>query len=281
MDFMVKVGLFDKRIFQVSSEIISLVTIVVSTAFIFIKIPEGYEYYAFGIYIFILLLIYIIVWVRSNQLNYLSLRIDETNVIVKVGDIFLEDGLKSIAFNEYFDTVVDDKIISKKSLNGIFLTDVLDITINEFDNYIDKYDFSDGEIQSLNKNRKDGKLQKYSPGTIVVYKDYILTAMSKFDENNKAVLTMPEYLGFLINFWDTVNRVYAQRSVSTPIFGSGITRIQGHKNISDEDLLKIMLWTFRISEMRFKHPAKLSIVIHEDKIDQINLLDIKFIKNGV
>jgi hypothetical protein len=35
-----------------------------------------------------------------------------------------------------------------------------------------------------------------------------------------------------------------------------------------------MLWTFRVSEMRFKYPAKLTIVIHPDKIDQINLFDI-------
>ena len=92
---------------------------------------------------------------------------------------------------------------------------------------------------------------------------------------------MPQYLEFLITFWDKVNAVYAQQNVSTPIFGSGITRIKGHKSIKDEDLLKIMLWTFRISEMRFKYPARLTIVIHESKIDQINLLDIKSAKNGV
>jgi hypothetical protein len=92
---------------------------------------------------------------------------------------------------------------------------------------------------------------------------------------------MPEYLEFLINFWDKVNNVYGQQSVVTPVFGSGITRIKGHKMISDEDLLKIMLWTFRISEMCFKYPAKLTIVIHKDKIDKINLLDIKSARNGV
>ena len=78
-----------------------------------------------------------------------------------------------------------------------------------------------------------------------------------------------------------MNSVYALKSVSTAIFGSDITRMKRHKNISDEDLLKIMLWTFRISEMRFKYPAKLTIVIHKGKIDQINLLDIKSAKNGV
>ena len=33
-----------------------------------------------------------------------------------------------------------------------------------------------------------------------------------------ATLTMPEYLEFLVNFWDGVNRNYAQQSVSVPIF---------------------------------------------------------------
>ncbi len=42
-----------------------------------------------------------------------------------------------------------------------------------------------------------------------------------------------------------------------------------------------MLWTFRISEMRFKYPANLTIVIHKDKIDKISLLDIELAKNGL
>ena len=104
----------------------------------------------------------------------------------------------------------------------------------------------------------------------------MLTAFAKFDEHNRVVITMSEYLDFLITFWDNVNKLYAQKNVSVPIFGSGITRIKEHKNISDEDLLKIMLWTFKISEMKFKYPAKLTIVIHESKIDEINLFDVKF-----
>ena len=42
-----------------------------------------------------------------------------------------------------------------------------------------------------------------------------------------------------------------------------------------------MIWTFRISEMRFKHPAKLTIVIHSEKMNKINLLDIQETKNGI
>ncbi|HFY2548046.1 TPA: macro domain-containing protein, partial [Salmonella enterica subsp. enterica serovar Typhimurium] len=71
------------------------------------------------------------------------------------------------------------------------------------------------------------------------------------------------------------------KSVSVPIFGSGLTRIKGHKTIDEQDLLKIMLWTFRISEMRFKYPAKLTIVIYEGKIDKINLFELQKARNGL
>ncbi|MFC6950975.1 macro domain-containing protein, partial [Paraburkholderia dipogonis] len=163
---------------------------------------------------------------------------------------------------------------------GIFITERLGVPVSELDKHIENYPFDD-EVLRENTARRIGKKVQFDIGAICVYGDYILTAFSKFDENNRAWLTMPEYLGFLIKFWDKINRVYAQKCVSVPIFGSGITRIKEHKNISDEDLLKIMLWTFRISEMRFKYPAKLTIVIHAGKIGRINLLDIKSAKNGL
>ena len=229
----------------------------------------------------ILALTYLAIWLWSNNLNSIDINVEGSDVAIKTGDIFQQPGLKAIAFNEYFDTQVDNKIIGETSLNGVFIQKHLGVPLSELDRHIEEYAFDNSEVLDENEARKQGKKKRYQIGTICLYKDYLLTAFSKFDENNKALLTMPEYLEFLINFWDKVNNIYAQQSVSTTIFGSGITRIKGHKNISDEDLLKIMLWTFRISEMRFKYPAKLTIVIHKDKIDQINLLDIKSVRNGV
>ena len=200
---------------------------------------------------------------------------------IKSGNIFEEPGLKAIAFNEYFDTQVDNRIISENSLNGIFLNTYFKGKISDLDYEIDNFLFDEQDIIEREAVRQSGKTIKFRLGTTFLKDDYILTAMSKFDGSNRAYLTMPQYLEFLINFWDNVNKIYAQRSVVAPVFGSGITRIQGHKNISDEDLLKIMLWTFRISEMRFKYPAQLTIVIHSKKIDQVNLLDIESLKNGV
>lgn len=278
---MSKVELFDRRVIESFLKITSGISATLSLLVLFVDIPNECKQTYGWIFIGLLILIYLAIWIWSNNLNKIDINVEGSDVTIKVGDIFLEPGLKAIAFNEYFDTLVDNKIIAEGSLNGIFIKKHLGVPISELDAHIEHYQFDGGETLKNNANRKAGKKIRYQIGTICVYNEYLLTAFSKFDDDNKAVLTMPEYLEFLINFWDKVNNVYAQQSVSTPIFGSGITRIKGHKNISDEDLLKIMLWTFRISEMRFKHPARLSVLIHKDKIDKINLLDIKSARNGV
>ena len=260
---------------------ISLFSAFATLLLAFVPIPSGIQGVLGVIFLVFLVILYIYDWNKANKLNSIEIDIEGTTVCIKAGDIFEEDGLKAIAFNEYFDTLVDNKIINEVSLNGIFLKEKLDIEISELDQEINNYSFEDNEILEKNTDRLVGKKQKFKIGTIFVHNNYILTAFSKFDSSNRANLTMPEYLGFLITFWDKVNIVYGQRSVSVPIFGSGITRIKEHRRISDEDLLKIMIWTFRISEMRFKHPAKLTIVIHPEKMDKINLLDIQEAKNGI
>ncbi len=275
-----KVKITDKAVWQEFLKKMSIVSAVFSISFIFIDVSDKYKNCA-GLSVGIFFAgLYLFLWWRYNNLKNLNLVIDGSKVSVLTGNLFNQPGLKVIAFNEYFDTQVDDRIISKNSLNGIYINDHSGRSVAELDQIINDYQFENGELIDSDVQRA-GKPRKYRLGTICLVDDYLLTAFSKFDSQNKAILTMPEYLEFLINFWDSVNRVYSQQSVSVPIFGSGITRIKEHKNISDEELLKIMLWTFRISEMRFKYPAKLSIVIHEGKIDAINLLDIKAIENGV
>jgi len=278
---LIKINPFDKRIVKQFLEYTSGISVGLSLLLIFIEIPKEVKLTLGSIFAAILLVIYLFLWLKSNNLEEVNLNVEGSIVTVKKGDIFKQAGFKVIAFNEYFDTQVDDKIISQQSLNGIFITNHLDVSVAELDKHIENYSFDDDENLGENTARRSGKKTQFSIGTVCVYNEYLLTAFSKFDEKNRAWLTMPDYLGFLISFWDKVNRVYAQKSVSVPIFGSGITRIKEHKNISDEDLLKIMLWTFRISEMRFKYPAKLHIIIHASKIDRINLLDIKSAKNGL
>ncbi|MFV0931304.1 macro domain-containing protein [Pseudomonas jessenii] len=278
---MLKVKFTDKSLWVSFKEKVSWISTIVSLMLIFVNIPEQCKYIAGFLFLLGLFIFYLVSWYGANRLKVVDLDIEGSTVTVKAGDLFKEPDFKVIAFNEYFDTQVDNKIISDKSLNGVFINEHLPGTLDDLERCLEEYQFEDGDLAQLNEGRRVGKKQKYELGTVCVYEDFILAAFAKFDDTNKAVLTMPEYLAFLIKFWDKINMVYAQKSVSVPVFGSGITRIKEHKDISDEELLKIMLWTFRISEMRFKYPAKLTVVVHEGKIDKVNLLDFRMAKNGL
>ncbi len=278
---MLKVRFFDAKVRSDFCNYASAITGCIAAVVLFKDIPLEYKDIAGVTCIILLILVYLFIWRRANKLRAINLTVEGSTVTIKTGDIFAEQGLKAIAFNEYFDTKVDDIVIARQSLNGKFITEHLSCSREKLDEHIDNYAYAREDVAALNTTRLSGKNQSYKLGTICVWDDYLLTAFARFNKFNEAHLSMPEYLAFLINFWDSVNRVYAQKSVTVPIFGSGITRIKGHKRINDEELLKIMLWTFRVSEMRFKHPAKLTIMIHKDKISQINLFDLQSARNGL
>ena len=121
---------------------------------------------------------------EANLLTNITINIDGSTVNIKSGDLFEEQGFKVIPFNEYFDTQVDDKIIANSSLNGIFIKKYLKWTEEELDTYINENTY-DKDILNSNSNRKfGGKIKQFKLSTIIVYKDYFLTAFSKFNEYN-------------------------------------------------------------------------------------------------
>lgn len=270
-----KVNFFDRSIISQFYKDLSIVSTIITVIFTFVQIQESVRYSIFTLIMLACIFHYIFLWRKAKSLSIIKLPIDNSTVVIKGGDIFEEQGFKAIAFNEYFDTRVDEHLISSKTLNGIFINKFFPSNVEKLDNYINQYHFNKDDIIEDITFERSGKNRRFKPGTVCVYKDFLLVAFSKFTENNMATLTMPEYLEFLVTFWNRVNQVYSQKNVTVPIFGSGITRITGHKSISDEDLLKAMLWTFKLSEMRFKHPSQLTIIIHKEKLKNINLLSIK------
>ncbi len=78
-----------------------------------------------------------------------------------------------------------------------------------------------------------------------------------------------------MSFWSEVDRVYAGRTVALPVLGSGLTRRRGYENISDQELLELIIWTFKVSRVKFTYPSKVKIVVWHEKRDKINLLALK------
>ncbi|MDN3137896.1 DUF6430 domain-containing protein [Enterococcus faecalis] len=273
-----KVKFFDKRIRAKFLKILGAISTFISLLLIFVDIPENLSIKAGIVFVVILLVIYIVLYVYANKLSEATIDIGGTSVLVKKGDIFKEDGLKVIPFNEYFDTIVDNQVITELSLNGKYIKKFGDV--HKLDELIYSNTFLNSSEnileEDVSRNGNIGKKIRYKLGSSIVVDDYVLTAFSKFNQKNEAQLTMTEYINFLLNFWNEINRVYAQKSVTVPIFGSGITRFKGGFNdIEINELLNIMLWTFRISGTRFKYPAKLTIIVYGDLFKKINLFGLQ------
>lgn len=231
--------------------------------------------------LFLLHVYYIFKIIYINKLKNISLNLYGSTFEIKEGNIFEQDGLKVINFNEYFDTIVDNRIIAKNSLNGKYIINTLRGDIKKLDKEIDKQ--LKEKIIEENKSRPIGKKKKYNLGEIVEYNDYILTSLTRFTDDNRAVLSLKEYLSFLMNFWNNLDKIYANRNVNITLFGSSsLTRFTDAYEINEQDLIEIIIWSFKISKIKFKYPTKITLVLSKELLSKINLYKVKeMYKNGL
>lgn len=271
-----KVSFFDAQLIKSYLAILSVISLICSFVLIVVELPDDIKIkIAFGLgMLLVFFVIYLCMWISANLSKHTLLKINNSSLEVKIGDIFSENALKVIAFNEYFDTQVDNIIIAEKTLNGIFLTSKVD-NISNFDSMINENEYLESKVEENKTSRPIGKKKRYKIGTIFQYEDYLLTAMTKFDDNNRAYLYMQNYINFLMNFWNEIDIVYAGRSVAIPLLGSGITRLKEYSAISEQELLEIIIWSFKISRIKFTYPSRVSIIIHESMFDKINFYKLK------
>jgi hypothetical protein len=271
-----KVSFFDKRILNKFFFVLSVISVITSIAFLFVEIDTKCKT-AIGLTaLVILVVLYIGIWIHSNVRRSIRLKINTSEVEVKFGDIFSEQAdLKAIAFNEYFDTLVDDKVIAKSTLNGIFINKFFKDNVEELDGIISADAHLREVVVAENATRSAGKKTKYKLGTICVVNDYLLIALTHFDADHRAYLEINDYINCLLNFWNEVDRVYAGKTVALPVLGSGITRFKGYENISDQELIELIIWTFKVSRIKFTYPSKVKIVVYKNKSDKTNLLELK------
>lgn len=201
---------------------------------------------------------------RANK--GVTLKIRGITVTIKVGDIFNSSDWKIIPFNEFYDTKVDDIVIAHNSLNGIFITRYLS-SEEELQQTLSQA----GDIYGL-KQRVIGGRSVFPLGRIITFKDYMLLAFSHF-EHNQAKLSHKDYEGCLRTMWKEISRTYANRPVTLPLLGGGITRFEDISEKSESHLLRCLLCTLKTSNAQIYQP--ITIVLTKEAMDNINLYEIK------
>ena len=234
------------------------------------SIRDIHQSLSWWVCLIILLIAYVILTViiriiieRVNR-RPVSLSVNGNQIEIKTGDIFTEKGLKLIPFNEYFDTTVDDVIISKSTLNGIFLTQYID----DIDALKKSIENAANQKTELTAEKANGRL-KYPLGRIILYNEYLLLSFSHFNKQNEAHIDVVDYEQCLFRMWNEIRRTYSGRAIVIPLIGSGITTFDGINKKDNISLLKCILCTLKSSGVQLNN--KVTIILTESVQKTINL----------
>lgn len=281
----IKQKFFDLLLLKRSWDIFSVIATIISLILAFTGSIEDSNKWLIGIiisisFVIIFSVIYICEYVYNKFfLRRINAKIGKVSLVIKSGDLFEEEGIKVIPVNEYFDTQVDNDIISDTTLHGIFVKRYIgnnNEKLKKLNMEISK------QLKDVNcievKERKRGKKKRYPIASTILIDDYILTALSKFNEKNEAYLSMPEYLEFLNKFWNEIDRIHNGRIINIPVIGTGLARI--NPTLSYEEYLEQIIFSLKTSSI-IAGEAKINIIISEKKMKECSLVKLKNIVSTI
>lgn len=208
---------------------------------------------------------------REITKNEITLYIRGMKVVVREGDLLTAEGWKLIPFNEYFDTQVDDIIIAHSSLNGKYIDSLSDDERAALINAIE----SDNSSPLIRYFSTDGTKTKYELGTIKVFREIMMLALTHFNEQNEAHTNRAEYEHTLRNMWREIGRTHQGKSINIPLIGGGLTRLDDMTDKPSEQLLKCILCTFSTSNVVYNENVQINIVLTKKALKSIDLYELK------
>lgn len=282
-----KVKLFDKILLKnIISPWVGVVGFV-SGLLGFVDLTLVFRIRILAILVILVIIIYIYKLFKANKKAEIVLNHDGSIIEIKQGDILSDEYKKKniirvFNFNEFFDTKIDQQLVSEKTLNGQILKREFNNQISELDSKMEKDYHLQRNIVDKNVDRIKGKNIKYDLGTIFsANNNTFFTALTHFDKENKAKLLMSDYIRFLMKFWDEIDNLYDGNTVVITLFGNGRTRLDDGTKYEPQELLKIILWTFKLRKLKFEMPDKLIILLDSNTNKQIDYFHLKEDFNGL
>ena len=202
----------------------------------------------------------------------LSITINEIlKVNIKVGDLFsYKNHLVVIPVNEYFDTIVDNKVIAKSSIHGQFITKYFTDS-NEAQKSIQNElaKLSDPQF-SIGQRSLELPQKKYKLGTAIsIIKDdikFLLVAFTHFDNDNCAYLDNDEIQPVINQTYSAIRSHANGLPVVMPVLGTGLAKIA----ITPKKMLQYLLLNLEISRPD-KRPSEVDFIIYSKDKNKYNL----------
>ncbi|MBR4325885.1 MAG: hypothetical protein IKP73_10210 [Bacteroidales bacterium] len=191
----------------------------------------------FCIYVMSFIVVSVFLYLLKNKEVFST---DKHSVFIHFDDLFdnpivndkSEPKYIVISVNRCFDTIVNNELISEKTLHGKVLKNLYDekkyteetlqATINN--------NLKHSDYETISKEDKpQGNLRRYNIGTIAKVDDsntksYFFLAMSTFDKNLNAHTSKLDYILSIQNLVEYCNKNSQGYPVLMPLLGSGLSR---------------------------------------------------------
>ena len=196
---------------------------------------------------------------------------DNYTIRVEYGDILRKKNCKRVInFDECFTTQISEKTsdIKPGSICGQYLAAHPDLNIQEL--------IKEADIKPARSKSRYQQKTRYDSGTIVPNGDDLLMAFAKLDEKGKGrFFSRDEYIQCLEQLWKELVNHYADKDVCVPVLGAGTTFFDGGAgaSISQQDLLNMIIWSYKLSSYKIKAPHSLRIVCMRNKGFSIDKID--------
>lgn len=223
-------------------------------------------------------LTFVIVWfivafgykVYLRLRNKVSIKGNNYKITVEYGDLLKAKNCKRVInFDECFSTHVGTSPadIKPTSICGQYLIANPNLNIQSL--------LSNSQLKPLKTKSKYQNKERYESGRIVPNGDDLLLAFVKLDKSGAGRLTRDEYLECLSILWEEINIHYGQQDVCIPILGAGLTRFDGGSgaSITQQELLDMIIWSYKLSSHKIKSPCKLRIICRRDEDFSLDKID--------
>ena len=199
--------------------------------------------------------------------------ISDTEVMIQFGEFFKQQGCKVIGVNDFFDSLVDNRHISKSSLHGQMISNVWGENSQDWDTCVDAELVG---ISCVHEDRRSGKTNRYELGTSIYLEKgehkFICCALTRTDTDTLLVSTNTIELQKSIHTILAKARIVcANDSLVLPLLGSALGRV----GINTSILVHLLLLAIFEESKKQKITSKITIILSKDKIDDVNLLSIK------
>ena len=217
-------------------------------------------------------LLFFLIFAVSNIIYYcyrrnrgtVTLSDGTVTMIVEYGDICsIEKGKKVINFDECFTTTIGSKPedIKPDSICGQYLTKY---PIDDIRPLLDE-----AGVKPKGKSRFEDK-DCFEPGILIPRDDYLLMAFARLDNEGRGYHTYDGYLKCLDKLWDQIDIYHGTDDIYVPILGSRIMRFEKGQYFTQQELLDIMVASYRLHPKKMKKPNVLHIVCKEREDFSLN-----------